>query len=237
MDWPWEIAERDHEIQNPTSAEKILLLGSYLRLDSQSRVLDIACGKGGPATILAAAYGCRITGVEIRPVFADAARERVAAAGLDTLVEVRTGDAAAIELEPESLDAALCLGAAFVWGTIADAAAALRPAVRPGGFVAIGEPFWRTWPLPEGTDPEGYVPLPETAARLERAGLVLTAIVAAGEDDWDRYRSLHWRAMEEWLADHPDEGEIRAQHEQRRAAYLRHERALLGWAIFVGRKA
>jgi hypothetical protein len=22
MDWPYEVAERDHEIQNPTSAEK-----------------------------------------------------------------------------------------------------------------------------------------------------------------------------------------------------------------------
>jgi SAM-dependent methyltransferase len=70
MDWPYEIAERDHEIQNPTSAEKILLLGSYLRLTAESRVLDVACGKGGPAAILAAAYGCRITGVEIRPEFA-----------------------------------------------------------------------------------------------------------------------------------------------------------------------
>ena len=163
MDWPYEIAERDHEIQNPTSAEKILLLGSYLRLTAESRVLDVACGKGGPAAILAAAYGCRITGVEIRPGFADAARERVVAAGLDGLVEIRTADAAGIELEPDTLDAALCLGAAFVWGSIADAAAALRPAVRPGGFVAIGEPFWRRWPLPDGVDPEGYVPLAETA--------------------------------------------------------------------------
>jgi SAM-dependent methyltransferase len=147
MDWPYEIAERDHEIQNPTSAEKILLLGSYLRLTAESHVLDVACGKGGPAAILAAAYGCRITGVEIRPEFADAARERVVAAGLDGLVEIRTADGAGIELElelelelePDTLDAALCLGAAFVWGSIADAAAALRPAVRPGGFVAIGK--------------------------------------------------------------------------------------------------
>jgi len=236
MAWPYEIAERDHEIQNPTSAEKILLVGSYLRLTAESRVLDVACGRGGPAAILAAAYGCRITGVEIRPEFADVARERVLAAGLNRLVEIRTGDAATIELEPGTLDAALCLGAAFVWGSIADAAAALRPAVRPGGFVAIGEPFWRRWPLPDGVDPEGYVPLSETAARLEAAGFALTGLVAASEDDWDRYEGLHWRAMEEWLAEHPDE-ELRALHEQRRADYLRLQRSLLGWAIFVGRKA
>ena len=72
-------------------------------------------------------------------------------------------------------------------------------------FVAIGEPFWRRWPLPDGVDPEGYVPLSETAARLEAAGFALTGLVAASEDDWDRYEGLHWRAMEEWLAEHPDE--------------------------------
>jgi SAM-dependent methyltransferase len=235
MDWPWEVAERDHELQNPTSAEKILLLGDYLRLAAESRVLDVACGKGGPAAILAAAYGCRITGVEIRPEFAAAARERLAAAGLDGLVEIHTADASAFPLEPESVDAALCIGAAFVWGTIDDAAAALRPAVRPGGFVAVGEPFWRTWPLPEGVPPEGFVSLAETADRLERTGFALTGVIAASEDDWDRYRSLHWRALDDWLAEHP-EAEIRARHEQKRSDFLRFERALLGWAIFVGRK-
>ena len=74
------------------------------------------------------------------------------------------------------------------------------------------------------------------AARLEAEGFALTGLVAASEDDWDRYEGLHWRAMEEWLAEHPDE-ELRALHEQRRAEYLRSQRSLLGWAIFVGRKA
>nr|MBA2383751.1 class I SAM-dependent methyltransferase [Actinomycetota bacterium] len=123
MTWPWEIVERDHDLQNPTSPEKIRLLGEYLRLSSASRVLDVACGKGGPALILASTYGCRIHGIEVRPTFADGARARIAAAGLDELVEIQTGDAAEAPLEPEAWDAALCLGAAFVWGTIADAAA------------------------------------------------------------------------------------------------------------------
>ncbi len=62
MAWPWEVVERDHEIQDPVSPEKIRLLGEYLRLTSESRVLDIACGKGGPALILAATYRCRVHG-------------------------------------------------------------------------------------------------------------------------------------------------------------------------------
>jgi hypothetical protein len=111
--------------------------------------------------------------------------------------------------------------------------------VREGGFVAIGEPFWRQWPLPDGIENEGFVDLPATVERFERAGLAPTGMIAASEDDWDHYESLHWRATEEWLAehpDHPDAKDIRTQHNRYRAGYFRLKRALLGWAIFVGRK-
>jgi SAM-dependent methyltransferase len=236
MTWPWEVAERDHEIQDPTSAEKIRLLGEYLRLDGSSRVLDLACGKAGPAIVLAEALGCRIHGVELRPQFADAARARIAERGLDGLVSIETADAARYPLEPDVWDAALCLGASFVWGHIGDAARMLAPAVRPGGFVAIGEPFWRK----AGVAEADFVDLASTVDRFQSAGLALTGLVAASEDDWDRYESLHWRALEEWLADqagHPDAAAIRARHLAAREDYLRSQRARLGWAIFAGRKS
>jgi SAM-dependent methyltransferase len=236
VDWPYEIAERDHEIQNPTSAAKIRLLGEYLGLGRGSRVLDIACGKAGPAVILASTFGCNITGVELRPGFAGEARARVIASDLGSLVEIHTADGREYPLEPEAWDAALCLGASFVWGNIRDAAAALLPAVNPGGFVAIGEPFWRRWPLPEGRDDEGYADLAGTRARFAAPGLAITGIIAADENDWDRYESLHWRAIEEWLALHPGADEIRTPHERFRSDYLDFKRALLGWAIFIGRK-
>jgi SAM-dependent methyltransferase len=239
MEWPWEIVERDHEIQDPTSPEKIRLLGDYLRLTSESRVLDIACGKGGPASILADSYRCRVLGVELRPAFAEAARARVAANGLESLIEVQRANASELRLEPEAWDAALCIGAAFVWGSIADAAAALVPTVRKSGFVAIGEPFWRQWPLPETVEEEYFVSLDATVERFEQAGLATTGIIAASEDDWDHYESLHWRAIEEWLAerpDHPDAEDIRRHHDRFRRDYFRFKRELLGWAIFVGPK-
>ena len=60
MAWYYAVAERDHDIQNPTSAEKIRLMGEWLRLGPDTRVLDVACGKCGPALVLAAAFGCKI---------------------------------------------------------------------------------------------------------------------------------------------------------------------------------
>jgi SAM-dependent methyltransferase len=238
MAWPWEIVERDHDIQNATSPAKIRLLGEYVRLSPESRVLDVACGKAGPALILASTYCCRIHGIELRAGFADEARARIAAQGLGSLIDVQTADAADVVFESESWDVALCLGAAFVWGTIAEAAAALCPAVRSGGFVAIGEPFWRA-PPPDGTDRGDFVSLEATVERFEQAGLATTGLIAGSDDDWDHYRSLQWRAVEEWLTEdpgHPHAEEIRGRNARRRTDYFRFEREQLGWAIFVGRK-
>ena len=105
-----------------------------------------------------------------------------------------------------------------------------------GGFVAIGEPFWHE----SGVAEDDFVDLVATVDRFQSSGLALTGLIAASEDDWDRYESLHWRALEEWLAanpEHGDAGAIREQHLARRDDYLRSQRARLGWAIFVGRKS
>ncbi|MGH3055722.1 MAG: hypothetical protein ACRDL7_12180, partial [Gaiellaceae bacterium] len=50
----------EHDILNPTSAEKIRLLGRRLGLGPDSHVLDVASGPGGPALLLAQDFGCRL---------------------------------------------------------------------------------------------------------------------------------------------------------------------------------
>ena len=229
-----ELVERDHDLQNPTSAEKIRLAGAYMRLGPETTVLDVACGKGGPALILGREFGCRIHGVDVSAVFIDEARRRIAEAGLAGLISVEVGDAAQISEWP-SCDAALCLGAAFVWGHIGDAAAALRGVVGAGGTIAVGEPFWRETgreerPALTTATESGLVDLPQTVARFEAAGVDLTGMVAASEDDWDRYKSLQWRAAVEIGG-----VEVMEQHLGRREYYLSARRAELGWAIFTGR--
>jgi cyclopropane fatty-acyl-phospholipid synthase-like methyltransferase len=115
MPWWYAVAERDHDIQNPTSPEKIRLLGERLRLTAESHVLDIACGKGVPAVLLASAFGCQVTGVERAAEFAADARARVAEAGLRDRIEIIERDAAELELEAGRYDVAMCLGASFIW--------------------------------------------------------------------------------------------------------------------------
>lgn len=235
------VAEATHEIQNPTSPEKLLLLGSRIGLGPDSRVLDIASGRGGPAVLLAGEYGCTWHGIEISPDFHAVALERIADAGIADRVTFELGDGAAATHEAESYDAALCLGASFVYGSLADTVDALAPAVLPGGYVVVGEPYWRRLPLPEDyedrSDP--WTTLEGIVAIFETSGLPVVSVIASSEDDWDRYETLHWHALERWLAanpDDPDAPEIRASHQRWKWTYLRHGREYLGWAILVGWK-
>lgn len=216
-----EKVDGDQELQNPTSPEKMLAVGEHLRLAPGDRVLDVACGRGGPAILLAEAFGCRIHGIDVSPLFVAAARERVAAVGLEELVDVEVADASKMDLG--SYDVALCIGATFIWGHMGDAARALAP-VAPR--IAIGEVFTQEL----GAEAEGaFVDLPSTVARFESAGLDLTGIVSSSQDDWDRYESLLWRGALEVGGD-----DVLAEHRRRRAHYFAQRRGVLGWAVFTG---
>ena len=242
MPWWFEVVESKHELQNPTSADKIRLLGERLDLGPTSHVLDVGSGRGGPAVLLASVFGCRITCVEHSEEFLRAAKERIKDAGVEVLVESVQSDGKEFPIEADRYDSALCLGASFIWGGLGETVAVLASGVRQGGFVAVGEPYWRRWPLPDGFEPdEGYdfVTLAETVARFETAGIELVSLIASSEDDWDRYESLHWFALEEWLHENPEDPEAERFREMGRGyreAYLRWHRDLLGWALFIGRK-
>ena len=239
--WWHAVVESEHDLMNPTSADKIRLLGGRLGLGPGSHVLDIASGHSGPAIVLAQEFGCRVTCVERAPEFLAAARERIRVAQLEDRIELVEADAETFE--PGRYDAALCLGATFVYGGLVRTLERLRTAAP---LLAVGEPYWRNWPLPpepesdadRRTDEEDWLPLAETVARAESTGVRVLSLIASSEDDSDRYESLHWQTLDRWLAanpDHPQAQEFHARGAADRDRYLRWERAVMGWAIFVCR--
>jgi hypothetical protein len=241
MAWWYAVVQSGHELQNPTSAEKIRLLGERLGLGPSSHLLDIGSGRGGPALLLASERACRITCVEQSAEFAADARERARAAGVSELIEVVESDAKDFRIERAGYDAAMCLGASFAFDGLEPTVRALTEAVPARGLIAVGEPFWRMWPLPAGFESrhsEDFLPLAQTVERFESAGVEVVSLIASSQDDWDRYESLQWLALDEWLAEnpgHPQAEEFSAQGRFQRDHYLRWDRELLDWAIFVCR--
>jgi cyclopropane fatty-acyl-phospholipid synthase-like methyltransferase len=105
MPWWFHVVESQHELQNPTSAAKIRLLGERLGLGPNSQVLDMGSGRGGPGVLLAQSFGCHVTCVEQSEEFLSAAKERVNEADVEALVELVHSDGRSSRSKPTSMTA------------------------------------------------------------------------------------------------------------------------------------
>ncbi|MCX4807407.1 class I SAM-dependent methyltransferase [Streptomyces sp. NPDC058682] len=132
--------EPDHGLrQEHTRAAWARLLGSWLPT-GPADVLDVGCGTGSLSLLLAAA-GHRVTGVDLAPRMVERAEAKLAAAGLEGRFLV--GDAADPPTGQERYDVLLCRH--LLW-TLPDPGAALRAWVArlgPGGRLVLVEGRWR----------------------------------------------------------------------------------------------
>src|SRR5260370_32457990 len=86
-------------------------LGSLLRLTADSRVLDVASGKGASAFFLAEQFGCHVVGVDYSSRNVANANELADTKGLAPRLRFERGDAEGLSLPDESFDAIICEGA------------------------------------------------------------------------------------------------------------------------------
>ena len=70
----FSVVERDPEILNPTSHDKLMLLADYCDIRDGARVLDVGSGKGYMLRQWARRFGIEGTGLEINPSFVAQAR-------------------------------------------------------------------------------------------------------------------------------------------------------------------
>lgn len=238
----YAVCHRDHLICNPMSDQKLDELVRLLDLQPGARVLDIASGKGELLARLAERYGVSGDGVDISPYEVEQARARMARVpGAQVLIHEQDGRL--FPAAPGSYDLAMCIGATFTFGGYTETLRALQTASRPGGLVVVGEPFWRETPDPDylaasGQTVETFGTHFSNVAAGIGLGMALLYAIVSNDDDWDRYQGLQWRAAERYASEHaddPDAPEILAWQRTKRDLYLRWERNLFGWAIYIFR--
>jgi ubiquinone/menaquinone biosynthesis C-methylase UbiE len=164
-------------------------LGVLLGLDAQTRVLDLAAGRGTSALHLARMFGCQVTGVDYGArnvaLACDAAREQ----GLADQVQFMQADAEQLSaIADESFDAVVCECAYCTFPNKHAAATEIGRVLAPGGRFGLSD-LKRNGDLPP--ELEGVVawiacvadaqPVASYVADLEAVGLRVSYIEAHDE--------------------------------------------------------
>jgi protein-L-isoaspartate O-methyltransferase len=93
--------------QEPTPSPVADRIMETLGLSKSDVFADIGCGDGRLLIDAVETFGCSAVGIEIDPVKADKAREKVKAAGLSDRITVLTGDAKSFDPEAYGVTAAV----------------------------------------------------------------------------------------------------------------------------------
>jgi phosphoethanolamine N-methyltransferase len=99
------------------------------------RVLDIGCGIGGPAFVLARKYGAHVTGIDLEPQLIDRATRRAAELGLSHQTEFRTVSLGPFEFPTASFDVVFTSGALTQTDDKAGIVAECFRVLQPGGVL------------------------------------------------------------------------------------------------------
>jgi SAM-dependent methyltransferase len=236
-----ELAEANHRILNPYTEEKLMLLGELCRLQPGMRQLDLACGKAEMLCQWAKRWGITGVGVDISKVFLAAARQRIVEMGVEGQVTLIEGDAGQYLAEASSFDIVSCIGATWIGGGLVGTLRLMLPALKEGGLLLVGEPYWIDPPPEEAfasarLGKGDFTTLIGTLDRFESAGLELVEMVLADQDSWDRYVASQWWTMDAWLRANPDDPDASTAREWNahwRRDYLEFGRRYLGWGIFA----
>ena len=145
---------------------------------SDMSVLDLGCGIGGSSRFLAAAAGCRVTGVDLTQEFVDVAQELTRRCGLGEKITYRQANALALPFADATFDHVWCHNVTMNIADKAGLAREIARVLKPGGRFSCselgkgpsGEPVY---PLPWASDiSSSFLATPaEMRTTLERAGL------------------------------------------------------------------
>lgn len=85
-------------------------LEEELKIDSESKILDIACGKGSTAFYFAEKYGCSVVGIDISEELIQEAKDTCRKKKLDEKVKFLVGNAMDLPFDDNQFDVAISQG-------------------------------------------------------------------------------------------------------------------------------
>ena len=218
---------------SPLSDEKADRLVNLLDLRPGNRALDVGCGTGEFLLRIVAHHGVHGIGIDRDSRCIAAAQEAAASRALSARCEFHAIDANEFAAGPGAFHLGMCIGSTHAFGT-GDAAypntiKRLIELVQPGGYVLIGEAYWKQDPAPDYLnllgDPVGiYRDHAGNISFAESHGLEPLYAAVSNDDEWDHFEWSHQRKVAREAANHPDDPTFAARlahSRQWRDGYLR----------------
>jgi sarcosine/dimethylglycine N-methyltransferase len=157
-------------------------------------VLDVGSGVGGPARLLAATYGCRVTGIDLSEPFVEAARYLAERTGQSGEVSFQIASALQLPFDDGRFDAVLLQHVAMNISDRARLYREIRRVLKASGRFATYDVVLN------GGEPHYPVPW----ARTPATSFLLTAAVTRETIEPAGFRALAWQddseAAKAWIA-------------------------------------
>lgn len=236
------ISESEHRIHNPFTEEKYATLGRVLRMKPDTHILDLGSGSGEMLCTWARDHAITGVGIDMSQLFSEQARHRAEKLGVSSRVQFIHNDATGYVAE-EKFDAVACIGATWIAGGFAGTVGLLAQSLKPGGFMLIGEPYWRQLPETEEiaqacgvSTIADFLTLPELVSAFDGLGYDVVEMVLADQEGWDRYEAAKWLTMRRWLEANPNDdfvAEVRTELNISPKRHVTYAREYFGWGVFA----
>lgn len=115
-------------------------------ITTQTKVLDIACGKGTSAIYLAKTFGCRVVGVDISPELIEDAKNLARKKKMEHLVQFQQADALDLPFPQNEFDATISQAVLVLVKNKKKVVQEALRVVRPGGSLGWIELSWKKPP-------------------------------------------------------------------------------------------
>lgn len=136
-------------VLHPGGFQATMKLADECRIEKQTLVLDIACGKGTSAIFIAQKYGCRVEGLDISEYLINEARRLAKRKGLSDTVNFRVGDALDLPYSDNEFDVAVSQAMLVLVSDKRKAVQEAKRVVKPGGCAGWLELSWKKHPPKE----------------------------------------------------------------------------------------
>jgi 2-polyprenyl-3-methyl-5-hydroxy-6-metoxy-1,4-benzoquinol methylase len=133
----------DHGLRDPRVAAAWRRLLLRRLPTAPAAVADLGCGTGSLSVLLAAA-GYAVTGVDSAPLMIEAARAKAASAGVPVRFVATSAETPVTELPTGGFDVVLSRHVLWAMPSVDAALAAWLSLLRPGGLLVLVEGRWHT---------------------------------------------------------------------------------------------